>query len=130
MKIIGGTFGTSGSAYFSKDGYLVVEGAKKSVFKPDNLASLETRQTVEKGRAVFSLLLGLLILTPVLAFGLGFVIPFLGFFLGLAIGIWLSIVFSRTTNKTNFVDLVFSGGDKVSFECTPRQVNKLVQFKG
>lgn len=130
MKIVGGTFGTSGSAYFSRDGYLVVEGAKKSVFKPGDVASLETRQTVENGRAVFSLLLGLLVLTPLLAFGLGVVIPFLGFLLGLVVGIWLSIVFSRTVNKLDFVDVVFSDGEKVNFECTPRQVKNLVKFKG
>lgn len=122
MKIVGGTFGTAGGAHISKDGYLVVSGAKQEIYKPDDLTSLDTQISSEKRMSVVSLLLGILLV----------VLPLTIFFnvFGFLIGLVLTWFGSRYTNKDNVVDLVFGDGEKVSLVCTPRQVNKLVDFKG
>lgn len=130
MKIVGGTFGTSGGVSLSRDGYLVVKGAKTVNYMPENISTLDTRQETEKGRSVLSVLLGVLILTPVLFFLGGIVIPFIGALLGLIIGLWLTFAFSRTSSKNDIVDITFSDGERVELDCTPRAVKKLVQFKG
>ncbi|WEJ62179.1 hypothetical protein [Thiomicrorhabdus lithotrophica] len=122
MKIIGGTFGTSGSAYFSSDGYLVVDGAKMENYQPGDLSLIDARVDSEKRWSVLSLLGGLLLITPLLTLFFNLV--------GFIVGLVLTFVFSKYTSKVDLVDIAFKDGNKVSLDCTPRQVKKLVAFKG
>ncbi len=38
MKIIAGSFGITGSAFISRDNYLVIEGAQRVVYSPDQIS--------------------------------------------------------------------------------------------
>lgn len=119
MKIIGGTFGLGGSAYFSSDGYLVVDGAKRVVYKPSEVLSVVATQDIERRFSFFSMLIGLV----VTAF-LTFFFSVFGFFLGVLI----TVFGSRYKTVDNIVTVDFEG-NQVVLNSTPKQVKKLVQFK-
>lgn len=127
MKINAGSFGTSGSAYFSNDGYLVVDGIRKSNFKPQQIVSIDAESKVETSTSVLSILLGLFIITPILWFVTSF---FLLGIIGLILGLWLTFSFSKTKSSQDFARVVFESGESVTLACTPSQVKKLYQFKG
>lgn len=121
MKIVGGTFGTSGSAFIGKDNTLVVEGAKTRRFTGVEISALNTRLDKEKKFGCFSFIVGAVIFSII--FGL-----FLGP-LGVVIAIVISAFGSFYANAKNMVDLDFTSGDKVTLEVTPRQMKKLVNLK-
>lgn len=121
MKIVGGTFGTSGGAYLSNDGYLVIKGAKSINYRPGELVSLVAEQKVESKTSVLSILFGVVI-TIVLTVFFSLI--------GLVVGLLLTYFGSRYKSKDDVVNLEFTDGERVVLECTPRQVKKLVQFKG
>ncbi len=121
MKIIGGTFGVEGSAYITRDGQLVVEGAKTGRFKGSEIVALSARTQKEKKFGCFSFLLGAVILSIIFGIFLNVI--------GVVIGIVLAAAGSFYSNSTNLVDLSFISAETVTLECTPRQVKKLVQLK-
>lgn len=121
MKIVGGTFGTSGTAYIGKDDTLVIDGAKQRRFKGIEIASLDSRVEKEKKFGCFSFIVGAIILSAIFSLVIG---P-----LGVVIGLILAGAGSFYANNTNVVELAFGTGDRVTLECTPRQVKKLVNLK-
>jgi hypothetical protein len=118
---VGGTFGTSGGAFLSRDNYLVVEGAKNGRYLCSEVVALVAEQEVERKLSFLSILIGL-ILTVVLT-------VFFNIF-GLIFGLIITFYFSKYKTVDNFVDVVFKDGENVRLRCTPRQVKKLVRFKG
>ncbi len=121
MNIVSGTFGTSGSAYLSKDGYIVVEGAKSLNYKPSDVLSLIAEQESESKLSFMGLVFGVLVTAVLFAF-LNVV--------GLVIGLLVMYFGSKYTRTDDFVNIGFMDGERVRLECTPRQVERLVQFKG
>lgn len=119
MKIIGGSFGTRGSAYIAHK-QLVIEGARKTYYEPHQVQCLQTRVDSERR---FSL---------VRAIVAGFILVFIGWFIlaifGALIGVAIAVAVSFYTDKNNIAELTFSDGLALSLECTPRAISKLVRF--
>lgn len=55
MKIIGGNFGIIGSAFLSRDNTLVVEGAQRAVYSPNEVISVSANVTKEKNSVLADL---------------------------------------------------------------------------
>jgi len=121
MKIVGGSFGLKGSAFFSRD-KLCIEGSRKAEYGPADVRSVAARSETEKkfgliGCAVGALLLG----------GLG--LFFLGLF-GAILGIVFAVAGSFYSTKKNLADVTFEDGSTLILECTGRAMDKLVRFSG
>ncbi|MCJ0972678.1 hypothetical protein MST27_04770 [Pseudomonas sp. PS1] len=119
MKIVGGSFGLKGSAFFSRD-KLCIEGSRKAEYGPEGVRAVAARSETEKkfgliGCAVGALLLG----------GLG--LFFLGLF-GAILGIVFAVAGSFYSTKKNVADLTFEDGSTLTLECTGRAMDKLVRF--
>lgn len=121
MKIVGGNFGTSGSAYVSKDGYLVIDGVSVVNFKPEDVLNVDTKVNKEKRISIISVFFGIVVTI---------VLFFLFHVIGLFIGLLLTFFGSKHTSENHYADVVFSDNRKVTLECTPRAINKLIGFKG
>lgn len=121
MKVVGGTFGTSGSAFIGAGNTLVVQGAKERRFAGSDITALNARVEKEKKFGCFSFIVGAVIFSLLFGLVLG---P-----LGVIIGLVLAGFGSFYANKTNVVELSFSSGESVTLECTSRQVKKLVNLK-
>ncbi len=120
MKIIGGNFGVKGSAFISRDKKLVIEGAQKGVYSPEQIASVSANVTKEKKFGVIGFILGAIILSIILGMLLNV--------LGVVIAIVIAVAGSFYSEKSNIVEVQFKDNKAVSLECTPRGVKKLVQF--
>lgn len=120
MKILGGNFGVKGSAFISRDNKLVVEGATKGIYGPDQIASVTASVSKEKKFGIFGFLVGAMILSIIL--GILFNI------IGVVIGIVVAIAGSFYSESKNIVEVKFINEKSVTLECTPRGVKKLVQF--
>ncbi|HET8791805.1 MAG TPA: hypothetical protein VFM75_11410 [Modicisalibacter sp.] len=119
MKIIGGSFGNSGSAFVSRD-KLCIEGARKADYSRAQLDSVQSR--TEKGRRFhwFTAILGAVILGFALSLFLGV--------LGVIAGIALAIAGSFHADKRNIVEIALADGNRVTLDCTPRGVKKLINL--
>ena len=53
----------------------------------------------------------------------------IGLVAGLIIGLAITFGFSNYKSNNLFVDIVFNDGNKVTFECSPRWINKIIDFK-
>ena len=120
MKIVGGNFGVSGSAFISQDNMLVVEGAKHGVYSKDKIRSINASVVKEKKFGILGFLLGILILGAILGFFFGL--------LGVIAGVVIAIAGSFYTEKSNIVEIQFLDGSSVTLDCTPRGVKKLFAF--
>ncbi len=120
MKIAGGSFGVSGSAHISRDNMLVIEGAQRGVYSPEQILSVSANVAKEKKFGVFGFIVGAIFLGVVLGLVLNVI--------GVVIGIAVAAAGSFYSEKSNFVEVKFQDGKSVSLECTPRGVKKLVQF--
>ena len=121
MKIIGGSFGLKGSAaYISRDNMLVIEGANKSIYAPDQIMSVSANTEKEKKFSILSFLVGAIILSIILGFFLNI--------LGVVLGIIIAVFGSYYSNSENIVDIKFTDNQEVKLNCTPRGVKKLIQF--
>jgi hypothetical protein len=119
MKIIGGSFGLKGSAYFSGK-VLVIDSAQKAQYSGESVVSVSARTDSERKFGVIGAAVG------VLLFGaIGLV--FFGI-LGATAGVVLAVAGSFYSTKTNIAELKFDDGKTLSVECTQRAVNKLVAF--
>ncbi|MCQ4323158.1 hypothetical protein [Stutzerimonas stutzeri] len=120
MKILGGNFGVSGSAFISRDQKLVIEGASKCIYIPEEISSVSANVSKEKKFGIFGFLVGAIILSIVL-----------GMFLNVA-GVLLAIVIaiagSFYSESKNVVEVKFKDDRAVTLECTPRSVKKLIQL--
>lgn len=120
MKIIGGSFGLKGGAYISRDKMLVIEGAHKSIYSPDQIKSVTANAEKEKKFSILSFLIGAIIL--------GILLGMLLNVLGIIIGIIIAVFGSYYSNSENIVDIHFTDSKEVKLNCTPRGVKKLIQF--
>ena len=121
MKIINGNFGTKGSAYISRDNFLVIEGAQKSIHAPDQIASVTASTIQDKKFTIVGFIIGSLVLGSIL-------FVFLNVF-GLVIGIvaaWFGA--KHSGNKSDIVEVKFTDNKSVFLECTPRGFKKLTRF--
>lgn len=122
MKVIGGSFGTTGSAHISRDNTLVVKSGKKHLFKPDQVTSIDTRVESDSGFNASKGLVAMLILG-----GIGLVVlNILGAIVGLLVG--FGVGFLR--EKRNVAELDIEGGKRLTLECSPKAIQWLLEFKG
>jgi hypothetical protein len=120
MKIVGGNFGVKGSAFISKDRYLVVEGVNRSIYSPAQVQSVTANVTTEKKFGVLGFIVGAVSLSVVL----GLFLNALGFVLAIII----AVAGSFYSDKKNIVEIRFSDEKSVLLQCTSRGVKKLVEF--
>lgn len=120
MKIQGGHFGVNGSAYISRDKKLVVEGATKGVYEPEQVQSVSANVSKEKKFGIFGFLVGAIVLGVMLGIVFNIV--------GVIIGIVVAIAGSFYSESKNIVEVKFKDDKSVNLECTPRGVKKLIQF--
>lgn len=120
MKITGGNFGIKGSAFISRDNKLVIEGATRGTYSPEQTVSVSANTAKEKKFGVFGFIIGAIILSIILGIFLNIV--------GVAIAIVLAAAGSFYSTSQNIVEVKFDDQKTVSLECTPRGVKKLIQF--
>lgn len=120
MKILGGSFGVTGSAFISRDQKLVVEGASKGIYSPEEIKSVVASVTKEKKFGIFGFLVGAILLSVILGIFFNVV--------GVVIAIVIAIAGSFYSESKNIVDVQFKDKKSVTLECTPRGVKKLIQF--
>jgi hypothetical protein len=121
MKIIGGNFGNSGSAYISRDKKLVISGSTTFAYIPECIKKINSRIEKERKFGFVGFILGSIILSII--FGI-----FLNI-LGVLIGIIIALIGSFYTNKNNIVDITFTDDNQVTLECTNRGVKSLYNLK-
>lgn len=119
MKIVKGTFGTSGGAFLSKDDRLVIEGAKTKNYLNSDITTMVADQEHDKRMSCLSVFFCLLI-TALLTL-------FLGIF-GFIFGIVMTAYFATYKATDDFVEVSFNDGESVRLKCTPRQVKRLIKF--
>lgn len=120
MKIQGGSFGVKGSAHISKDQQLVIEGAARGIYLPEQIQSVSANVIKEKKFGVFGFLVGAVMLSIMLGFFLNII--------GVIIGFVVAVAGSFYSESKNIVEVKFTDEKTVALECTPRYVKKLIQF--
>ena len=121
MRIAGGSFGVGGTARIDEENRLVVSGVRHADFSGSEMVSAIARTDKEKKFGCLGFVLGALILGTVFGYFLSV--------LGVVIGVGLAAAGSFYTNTTNLVDIVFSSGEALSLECSPRQIKKLIRMR-
>lgn len=121
MKIIGGNFGNSGSAYISRDKKLVIEGATKFAYIPETIKKINSRIEKEKKFGFLGFIVGSIILSVL--FGI-----FLNI-LGVIIAIVIALIGSFYHDKRNVVEILFSDDNTVILECTNRGTKAIYDLK-
>jgi len=120
MKIVGGNFGVKGSAFLSRDNKLVVEGAQRAGYPPNEVLSVSANVTKEKKFSI----LGFIVVAVILSIILGL----LQNIFGVIIALIIAISGSFYSDKSNIVEVRFSDNKSVTLDCTSRGVKELVQF--
>lgn len=120
LKIIGGSFGLNGSAALSRDKKLVIKGAQKGIYSPEQILSVSANVTKEKKFGLLGFFVGAILASIVLGLFLGV--------LGVVIAIILAIAGSFYSEQSNVVEVAFSDNKSVNLECTPREVKKIIRF--
>jgi len=120
MKIVGGSFGVRGSAFVAK-GRLHIEGSTEAAYRPEELSKINTRVDAVRKFGVIGAIVGAVVLGAV---GWALLAIF-----GAIIGVALAIAGSFYTRKKNIAEVTFEDGATLILECTPRAVDKLIQFK-
>jgi uncharacterized membrane protein len=120
MKIISGNFGVKGSAFISRDNKLVIEGAQKAVYSPEQILSVTANVTKEKKFGILGFIVGAIVLSIILGILLNI--------LGVVIALVIATAGSFYSKKSNIVEVQLNDNKAVSLECTPRGVKKLLQF--
>lgn len=121
MKIVGGSFGLTGSAFIS-GGTLTIDADRKADYAANQLKSVVAEQQSSKAFGFIGALVGAVLLSVIFSMMLG---P-----LGVLAGVCLAIAGSFYTTTRNLVSVEFIDGCSVVLECTPRAVTKLVRLKG
>lgn len=120
MRILGGNFGVTGSAFISRDQKLVVKGALKGIYSSEEIKSVVASVTKEKKFGIFGFLVGVIILSVILGLFFNAV--------GIVIAIVIAIAGSFYSENKNIVEVQFKDEKSVTLECTPRGVKKLIKF--
>lgn len=121
MKILGGSFGVSGSAKITSEGWLIVNSARSGKFTSSDVASVSTRQEKQRKFGWIGAILGGLILLVVLGSMFG---P-----IGALLAIVLAIAGSFYSQKSNSAEVTFVNGDTLSVQGTGREINMLVGLR-
>ena len=122
MKIVSGSFGVKGSAYIAKNAILAVEGARSVDYRSHQIKSVEARVDAEKQFGWGGAIVG-----GILLFALGMF--FAGLF-GAIIGVIVAVAGSFYSTKSNMAEVEFEDGNRITLECTPRAIERLVKFAG
>lgn len=120
MKIQGGSFGVKGRSHISKDQKLVIDGAAKGVYLPDQIQSVSASIIKEKKFGFFGFFFGAIILSVILGFFLNII--------GIIIAVVIAVAGSFYSESKNIVEVKFTDDKTVTLECTPRYVKKLIQL--
>src|SRR5690606_1928546 len=120
MRILGGNFGVTGSAFISRDQKLVGKGALKGIYSSEEIKSVVASVTKEKKFGIFGFLVGVIILSVILGLFFNAV--------GVVIAIVIAIAGSFYSENKNIVEVQFKDEKSVTLECTPRGVKKLIKF--
>lgn len=99
MKIIGGNFGVKGSAFISRDKKLVIEGAQKAIYSPQQVLSVSANVTKEKKFGILGFIVGAIVLSIILGLLLNV--------LGVVIALVIAVAGSFYSEKTNIVEVKF-----------------------
>lgn len=121
MKVIGGSFGTSGSAHISRDNKLVVKAGKKHVFRPDQVTGIDTMVESSGGFDFGRALVGMIFIG---GFGLVFL-----HLVGAVFGILLGFGMGFIKSKRNLAELNIDDGKRITLECSPKAIQWLLEFK-
>lgn len=121
MKIIGGNFGNSGSAYITKDKKLVISGSTTFAYIPECIKKINSRIEKERKFGFLGFIVGSIFLSILLGLFLSI--------LGVIIGIIIALIGSFYTNKNNIVDITFTDDNLVTLECTSRGVKSIYNLK-
>lgn len=120
MRIIGGSFGTSGKIQVGSHG-VRINASRPALYPPGALTSVATRQEKERRFAWFTFLLGLLFL--------GILFGALFGPIGFIVALVLCIVGSFYGKTRYLVEMQFKDGEQLTLETTRRQADQLVQLK-
>lgn len=122
MKIVAGTFGSSGSASIYRGETLKIKSAKNGDYTPEQVESIVASVERQKKFGWVGFIIGAAVLSVALAMFIGVV--------GIGIGIVLAIAGSFYTQKSDRIDIKFKDGNFATIDCTARDARNLVQFKG
>ena|SRR5690554_6726047 len=120
MRIIGGSFGTSGRIEIGSFG-VRIKASREAIYPPADLARVSARKEKDRRFAWITFLLGLVILGGLAGLALG---P-LGFLAALV----LCIVGSFYAKTRYLVDMSFQDGSQLTLETSRRHADQLVQLK-
>jgi hypothetical protein len=121
MKILGGSFGVSGSAKVTSEGWLIVNSTRSGKFTSSDVASVLAKQEKHRKFGWTGAIIGGLILLAVLGSMFG---P-----IGALLGVVLAIAGSFYSQKSNSAEITFVNGDALSVEGTGREINMLVGLR-
>ena len=124
MKVVGGSFGVSGSVDFTEfndETVLRVVAAGRHLYTEKQIKSVTASQTKER---TFSIIIFLL-------WGAMLCLP-LGFFfgpLGVLVGLGVAVAVAFTNETQNHVEIDFDDGKSVVVQCSARQAEDLAAFR-
>lgn len=121
MKIIGGTFGVSGSVWISRDKKCVVNGIPQKAYTPSQIGKVTASQQKSKRFGALGFIAGSVILAILLG-------AFLGA-LGVIIGIVIAAAGSFYSTTQNILQIDFVDDNSVTIECTPRFASRILALK-
>jgi hypothetical protein len=121
MKIIGGTYGLTGSVWISHDNKLVVNGARKKAYQPSEIKKATASQTKNRSFGCFGFIVGAIMLALLIGMFFG---P-----IGALIGIILAGAGSFYTSTKHLLHVEFTDENSVIIECTPRFISKIISLK-
>lgn len=117
MKVIGGSFGVTGSASIGS-GYLHIHAAQVVQIDLDDIASKEMRMLADKKFGVLGFFFGAIILSGILFYLLNV--------LGVVLAVIVAFMGSYYTKKSYIVDVAFKDGRKVSLQGSKRELDTLM----
>ena len=121
MKIIGGSFGTTGKVRMNRNANtFAIKGTADANYRCSDIQNVDTSKTEDRRFSVLSFLLGIFILTPILTW--------LFNVFGLVAGIVISIVGSYVTKRSTSADVIFFDGKRITLQCSKAEVNELVRI--
>lgn len=121
MKIIAGTFGSSGSASIDRNEVLRIKSAKIAEYESHQVESIVASMDRQKKFGWIGFILGAIILSAAFSMFIGA--------LGFVIGIALAIAGSFYTQKSERIDIKFNDGNFATIGCTSQEAKDLVRFK-
>lgn len=120
MKILGGSFGASGSAFIREGRVLAVVGDLEAFYEPERIIDVTADSNKQRGFGCFGFVVGGLMLAGVLFLFLGLFGAVLGFALAAAGSFY-------TTSETSAV-LRFDDGKHLRVSASKRELRQLYQF--